>query len=166
MAEQLNLFRTIWSSRYALRAVLALKIKGVDYQTVFEDLKNKSASLLHYNPIHKKVPVLLHSGQPICDSLVILEYIDDSMRSGGSLLSSLNTPTTEPWLGFGPSSEMKRLCHHCICGVSSFLKEKCRRKLLAWMSNFSDDPVIKECWPPRDEMVEKYVAVGEAQLSA
>lgn len=76
MAEELKLFRT-WSSRYALRVVHALKIKGVEYEPVLEDLNNKSASLLHYNPIHKKVPVLLHKGQPICESLVILEYIDD-----------------------------------------------------------------------------------------
>lgn len=76
MAEDLKLFLT-WASPFALRAVHALKIKGLDYQTQFEDLKNKSAALLEYNPIHHKVPVLLHNGKPICESLVILEYIDE-----------------------------------------------------------------------------------------
>lgn len=76
MAQELKLFRT-WSSPYALRAVHALKMKGLEYETVLEDLSRKSPSLLEYNPLHNKVPVLLHSGKPVCESLVILEYIDE-----------------------------------------------------------------------------------------
>lgn len=36
--------------------------------------------------------------------------------------------------------------------------------LSAWMKNFSDDPVLKECWPPRDKMVEKFKAMREPHL--
>lgn len=36
--------------------------------------------------------------------------------------------------------------------------------LSAWMNNFSDDPVIKECWPPRDQMIEKLKARREPYL--
>uniref|UniRef100_A0A2N9IZ52 glutathione transferase n=1 Tax=Fagus sylvatica TaxID=28930 RepID=A0A2N9IZ52_FAGSY len=78
MAE-LKLFRT-WSSRFALRVVWALDLKGIQFDTIFEDLSNKSSLLLQYNPIYKKVPVLVHNGKPLAESLVILEYIDETWK--------------------------------------------------------------------------------------
>ncbi|XP_022980413.1 glutathione S-transferase U7-like [Cucurbita maxima] len=79
MGEELKLLvRT--SSPYTLRIVWALKLKGLEYDIVYEDhsLANESSLLLEeISPIHKNLPVLLiHGGKPTAEPLVILEYID------------------------------------------------------------------------------------------
>ncbi|KAF8709991.1 hypothetical protein HU200_029714 [Digitaria exilis] len=75
-----------WVSPFGQRCRIALAEKNLPYEYLEQDLRNKSELLLKSNPIHKKIPVLLHDGRPICESLIILQYIDEAFPSGTRLL--------------------------------------------------------------------------------
>ncbi|KAK9064385.1 hypothetical protein SSX86_015767 [Deinandra increscens subsp. villosa] len=100
--ENVKLFGT-WSSPFVKRIVWALKLKNVECEIIYEDLANKSPELLKYNPIHKKVPVLVHNEIPICESLVILEYIDETWKDVCPLLPKdpLDKAKERFWAKFG-----------------------------------------------------------------
>ena len=77
-----------WPSMFGMRVRLALAEKGVKYEYREEDLENKSQLLLQMNPVHKKIPVLVHNGKPICESLIIVQYIDEVWKDRAPLLPS------------------------------------------------------------------------------
>ncbi|KAM3206457.1 hypothetical protein ACQJBY_061894 [Aegilops geniculata] len=76
-------------SPFVLRAQMALAVKGLSYEYLPEDRWCKSDLLIASNPVYKKVPVLIHNGKPICESLLILEYLDDALGLPGNGTSIL-----------------------------------------------------------------------------
>ena len=83
--DELKLLGSL-ASPFALRVKLALSFKGPSYEYIAEDLQSKSNLLLSSNPVHKKVPVLIHNGKPICESQIIVQYIEEAFESTGPSL--------------------------------------------------------------------------------
>lgn len=77
-----------WPSPFVMRPRIALNFKSVEYDFVEETMQPKSQLLLKSNPVYKKIPVLLHNDKPVCESLVIVQYIDEAWSSGPSILPS------------------------------------------------------------------------------
>ncbi|XP_043716281.1 probable glutathione S-transferase [Telopea speciosissima] len=75
-------------SALGMRVRIALAEKGIKYENKEENLQDKSPLLVKMNPVHKKIPVLIHNGKPICESLVIVQYIDEVWKETSPLLPS------------------------------------------------------------------------------
>ena len=60
---------------YAQRTALCLNAKNIQYDVINSQLRNKPSWLWELNPIGK-VPVLIHDGNTIYESLVTCEYVE------------------------------------------------------------------------------------------
>jgi hypothetical protein len=88
--DELKLLST-WFSPFGSRVMLALHLKGLSYEYMEEEdvINNKSQLLLESNPVHKKVPVLFHKGKVLCESMIIVNYLEEAFPDAGpSLLPS------------------------------------------------------------------------------
>jgi len=78
----------LWDSPFSIRVLIGLEEKGVRYEYQEENPASKTELLLQMNPVHKKLPVLINNGKPVCESLVILQYIDQIWPGSNSLMRS------------------------------------------------------------------------------
>ncbi|GKV36941.1 hypothetical protein SLEP1_g45024 [Rubroshorea leprosula] len=103
MGEEVVLL-DFWASPFGMRVRIALEGKGVKYEYKEEQLAlmQKSPLLLQSNPVYKKIPVLIHNNKPICESLIILEYIDSVWNDKFPLLPSdpYQQAQARFWAGF------------------------------------------------------------------
>ncbi|KAG6524253.1 glutathione S-transferase U18-like [Zingiber officinale] len=77
-------------SPFVIRVRIALRLKRVEYEFVeVRFAEPKSEILVKSNPVYKKIPVLLHRGKPICESTVIVQYIDEEWTDGSGSSSIL-----------------------------------------------------------------------------
>ncbi|XP_074562164.1 glutathione S-transferase U15-like [Curcuma longa] len=77
-------------SPFVIRVRIALRLKRVEYELVeVRFAEPKSEILVKSNPVYKKIPVLLHRGKSICESAVIVQYIDEEWSDGGGSASIL-----------------------------------------------------------------------------
>ncbi|XP_048542855.1 glutathione transferase GST 23-like [Triticum urartu] len=99
---QLKLFGS-WASSYTHRVQLAMRLKGLAFEYAEEDLGNKSDALLRLNPVYKKVPVLVHDGRSLAESVIILQYLDDAFPASRQLLpaDAFDRAVARFWCHFG-----------------------------------------------------------------
>ncbi|XP_041021838.1 LOW QUALITY PROTEIN: glutathione S-transferase U9-like [Juglans microcarpa x Juglans regia] len=139
----------LWLSSYVKRVELALKIKGIPYEYVEEDMKNKSPQLLKYNlkynPVHKMVPILVHNGKPIVESSVILEYIDETWKNGPPLF--LRDPYERAQVRFWASFVQQQLFETMISVIKSEgeAQQKVIKELLDKLKVFEEG--VKKIFP-------------------
>nr|AGC13123.1 tau class glutathione S-transferase [Pinus tabuliformis] len=66
------------SSPFMLRVRIALALKGIHYEHIKQTMNHTSELLLKSNPVHKKIPVLIHNCKPVCESTIIVQYINET----------------------------------------------------------------------------------------
>ncbi|KAG8374661.1 hypothetical protein BUALT_Bualt10G0019200 [Buddleja alternifolia] len=86
MGDEVVVLLDSYCSMFGMRVRIALAEKGIEYEYREENLGNKSSLLLEMNPVHKKIPVLIHNGKPICESLIIVQYIDEVWKDKSPIL--------------------------------------------------------------------------------
>src|SRR5262252_2141356 len=85
---------------YVQRAVIALTEKGVTFERIDIDLANKPDWFLRLSPLGK-TPVLVIDGEPIFESAVICEYLDETTLPRLHPEDALARARHRAWMEFG-----------------------------------------------------------------
>ncbi|GLT75873.1 hypothetical protein SLA2020_475670 [Shorea laevis] len=100
MAEEVKLFG-FWASPFSLRVEVALKLKGIPYEHIEEDLTNKSPLLLKYNQFTRKY-LFSYTKANLLQSPSL--FLNTLMKPGKDILFCMRILTREPWLVSGLNS--------------------------------------------------------------
>ena len=87
---------------YVQRAAIALLEKQVPFERVTIDLSNKPGWFLEISPLGK-VPVLVADGQPIFESAVILEFLEETQPNPLHPADPVRRAQHRAWMEFGSS---------------------------------------------------------------
>lgn len=85
---------------YVQRAAIALTEKGLAFKRIDIDLANKPQWFLDISPLGK-TPVLLVDGQPIFESAVICEFLEDTQSPRLHAADPLQRARERGWIEFG-----------------------------------------------------------------
>ncbi|WRX15622.1 Glutathione S-transferase [Theobroma cacao] len=178
----------IWASPYTKRVELALKLKGISYEYVEEDMFNKSPLVFKYNPAYKRLPVLVHNGNPIVESLIIYEYIDETWKNGPQILPAdpYKRAQVRFWASFIHQQQVLEegvkdiynvgYLDFLICSVFSFrsamekvlgikiLDSEKTPLLYSWVTKLNDLALVKETIASHEKLVEVLKVVREKAL--
>lgn len=110
-------------SPFVIRVRMALQIKGIGYEYMEQDLFTKGELLRKSNPVHTKVPVLIHDGKPICESLAIVQYVDEVWAATGpSILPAdpYDRAAARFWAAYADSKVLACVLPQCFPLVFEF----------------------------------------------
>lgn len=88
---------------YVQRAVIVMKEKGVPFERIDIDLANKPDWFLKASPLGK-TPVLLIDDEPIFESAVICEYLDETVGKAMHPADPLERAKHRAWIEFASAT--------------------------------------------------------------
>ena len=88
---------------YVQRAVILLTEKQIPFERIDVDLSNKPDWFLKISPLGK-TPVLLVDGQPIFESAVICEYLDETTEPRMHPVDPLESARHRAWMEFSSAT--------------------------------------------------------------
>ncbi|KAI4346036.1 hypothetical protein L6164_013119 [Bauhinia variegata] len=171
----------VWASAFTRRAIWALKLKGIAYEFIEEDLSNKSPQLLQHNPVYSKINPLLpadpyhrsqarfwvqfaeHKGNAVWSLFRSIEGRDKSIKETLELLEVAETQCLGEKKFFGGENiNIVDIAFGAIIHWLQVIEEVLDLKLLqaekfphlySWINNFRDAPVIKDNLPDAEKML-------------
>eukprot|EP00941_MAST-03F_sp_MAST-3F-sp1_P005465 g5465.t1 len=121
-----------WRSSCSWRVRIALNLKGIDYTYVPVHLvKNEQMEkeyVSNVNPSHE-VPALKIDGHTLCQSLAIIEYLDETRPEQSPLLPR----------SAADRAAVRQLCDMIAQDIQPVQNLRCLRKLMSWYADDAEE---------------------------